>query len=96
MGKHQKAEVEQIRALIAAGAHALQVTEVAAAADNLREVLSQHFPDPSTQVAAISTLAGLAGASATSTGCEHQALNAQLSIISSVYATHQFNNRTLH
>ena len=96
MGKHENANIDQVRALVTAGANALQIPEVAAAADALREVLDTYFPEPSVQVAALSTLAGLAGVSATLPGSERQAMSVQLSILSSVYATHQFNNRTLH
>lgn len=96
MGKHREAEVEMIRSLMALGAAALQVPEVANASQALRAAIQEYFPDTAAEVAALTILAGTSGISSAVEGLEHEAQEVQLTILRSLFATHQFANRTLH
>jgi hypothetical protein len=96
MGKHQKVQVEEIRALLTAGAEIALIPEVADAMAELKAVLERNVPQPALRVATLTTWAAVNSVAAAAPGATPEVEAIHVSLVRSVFATHFLTNRTLH
>lgn len=96
MGKNQRPQVDQIRALLTSGAQIAMVPQVQEAMENLMNAIANVTADPGLQIAALTTWAASKGVTHATPGLEIEAEAMQIALLRSIYATHMMNNRTLH
>lgn len=96
MGKNQRPQVDQIRALLTSGAQIAMVPQVQEAMENLMNAIAGVTADPGLQVATLTTWVASKGVVQATPGLELEAEAIQIALLRSIYATHMMNNRTLH